>query len=288
VTSALLLGRDHQQLGALACVAEGPAAITLSRGGARKTYDHVEPNEDAVLFAYAEHLGQVEPARVEPARPGGLLVAVADGHHGSSGSQAALEHIEAEVAPRWTAAAPGIEGEPAWTAAVLEVLVECNDAVLARAGALGIPSAPTTLSLALVRPSEDLFVYACVGDSHLFRVDAHGARDLGWTSNGNARTYFLGGRAQAAEEIAARSTFGSAPCTGIRAVALATDGLSEIGIGVADPVGAVLAAIEAADGVSPSLRPLEACKHLSRTALRAQREQQAGDNVGCAVLWLDG
>ena len=46
--TATLIGRDHHVIGALAAVAEGPAAITLSRGGARKTYEHTEPNEDAI------------------------------------------------------------------------------------------------------------------------------------------------------------------------------------------------------------------------------------------------
>ena len=62
----------------------------------------------------------------------------------------------------------------------------------------------------------------------------------------------------------------------------------QFSIGVDDPEGAAFAAIETARGAPPELRPLEACKHLSRTALNAQREHRAGDNVACGVLWLAG
>ena len=273
--SGLLRGQDHRFVGALACVAEGPAAITLSRGGAKKTYDYVEENEDATFFAYAN-----EDAA------GGLIVAVADGHHGSSGSLATLEHIEAELAPRWIASDNPLDSAEAWTDRALDALVACNDAVLARAGKLGIPSAPTTLTLALVRPAEDLIAYACVGDSHLFRVDAADARDLGWARRDEHHTFFLGGAAHVREELAERSVVGTTRLSGVDALALATDGLSERGIGVADPERAAFEAIEAARSAAPDLRALEACKHLSQTAMRAQQEHQAGDNVGCAVLWL--
>ena len=89
--SGILIGRDHQVIGDLAVIGEGPAAIALSRGGASKTYEHTEPNEDAVLFAFSDGFP----------RGGGALIAVADGHHGSSGSQAALEHLRQVVGPSW-------------------------------------------------------------------------------------------------------------------------------------------------------------------------------------------
>jgi serine/threonine protein phosphatase PrpC len=274
--TGVLRGQDHKRVGALACIAEGPAAITLSRGGARKTYDHVEQNEDATCFAF-----------VEDAVDGAQLIAVADGHHGSSGSLAVIEHIRTDLALRWLAPGFSIGDEPSWRLHALNALVECNDAVLIRAGELGIPSAPTTLCLALVRPGEARIGYACAGDSHLFRVDGEAAEDLGWAVTGERRSYFLGGRTRTANEIEPESVVGAIPLAGVDAVILATDGLSERNIGVPDPAAAAFEAILAARAADPALRPLEACKHLSQTAMRAQREQKAGDNIGCAVLWLD-
>ena len=92
--SALLRGRDHTRLGITAAVAEGRAAIALSRGGAPKSYRHRDPNEDAALFAEGE---------------GGILLAVADGHGGCDAAETAVERLLARFAPAWTdAAAPGL------------------------------------------------------------------------------------------------------------------------------------------------------------------------------------
>jgi len=42
--SALLRGRDYTRLGITAAVAEGRAAIAISRGGAPKSYRYRDPN----------------------------------------------------------------------------------------------------------------------------------------------------------------------------------------------------------------------------------------------------
>ena len=62
--TALLRGREHVELGAVAAVAEAGVAIALSRGGAAKRYPHSDPNEDAAGFATAD---------------AGVCAAVADG-----------------------------------------------------------------------------------------------------------------------------------------------------------------------------------------------------------------
>ena len=64
-----------------------------------------------------------------------------------------------------------------------------------------------------------------------------------------------------------------------------TDGLSEDGIGVKDPGAAVGAAALAAAQADAALRPSVLARAVSEAALAAQREQQAGDNVGVAVWW---
>ena len=85
--SALLRGRDHIQLGVTAAVAEGRAAIAISRGGAAKVYRYRDPNEDTALFARGE---------------GGILLAVADGHGGCDAAEMALGKLLASFAPGWT------------------------------------------------------------------------------------------------------------------------------------------------------------------------------------------
>ena len=85
--SALLRGRDHTRLGITAAVAEGRAAIALSRGGAPKSYRYRDPNEDVALFAEGE---------------GGILLAVADGHGGCDAAETAVEKLLASFAPAWT------------------------------------------------------------------------------------------------------------------------------------------------------------------------------------------
>ena len=55
--SALLRGREHGLLGAVDAIAEGNAAIALSRGGAAKRYAYREPNEDAAAAGNATGCG---------------------------------------------------------------------------------------------------------------------------------------------------------------------------------------------------------------------------------------
>lgn len=272
MSSALLVGRDHTELGAIATVAEGPAAIALCRGGARKTYAHTEPNEDAVLFSIGE---------------GGWLAAVADGHHGASGSEAALELLRSELAPRITAAEPVAETAEAWAGLAREALLACNHAVLVRGAELGMPPAPTTLSFALVRPAEQIIAWACMGDSHVFVVNGGGARDVGWAAREASRTFYLGYEAPKPEQLERMSVVGFERGPLPDALVLATDGLSERGIGLEDPASAAADAVADAHAEpKPDLRPLAACKSITRAAVRAHREQQAGDNIGSAVLWL--
>jgi serine/threonine protein phosphatase PrpC len=269
--SALLAGRDHHDIGAVAAISERNTAITLSRGGAKKTYAHAEPNEDAVLFAHGD---------------GGILIAVADGHDGASGSLAVAEYIESELAPIWTSATPPVRDEEAWCESALDALVACNHAVLARAGSLGLPPAPTTLCCALVRPADGILVHLSTGDSHLFRSRSGGTHDLGWASLDRSRSYFLGYEAETREREREKCIVGVEALGSTRAIVLATDGLSERGIGVADPLTAVHEAVDASSDEDPELRALTACKRVTRSAIEAQRTQAAGDNIACAVLWL--
>ena len=113
--TASLLGESHLVHGAVAAVAEGPAAITLSRGGAPKRYGHTDPNEDAVCFAFGEH---------------GILAAVADGHHGARGAARAIAWLLRERAPAWTGGSAGETHPDAWLEAAASALQAIHRDVL--------------------------------------------------------------------------------------------------------------------------------------------------------------
>jgi serine/threonine protein phosphatase PrpC len=269
--SALLRGRDHHDLGAIAAIGEGRVAIALSLGGAPKRYRHTEPNEDATIFAVGD---------------GGMLVAVADGHHGCRAAELALEWILRDRAPAWTASDPALSSPEAWEGAAFEAMLEVNRAILAAAGDPGPGPGSTTLSLALVRPGDDLALCLAIGDSHVFRVDSEGAREIGWNSLGRARCYFLGDRAETPETLRDESIVLRERLGGTRALVLATDGLSEHGIGVANPALAVESCMAAASEAPPDRRSYDISKRVLATALDAQRRNRSGDNAAAAVVWL--
>ena len=75
------------------------------------------------------------------------------------------------------------------------LLTEAHAEVIERGREHELGPAPTTLSIALVRPAQDLLLHASVGDSHVFvapRDARQAVRDLGWASTGRRRTFFLG------------------------------------------------------------------------------------------------
>jgi serine/threonine protein phosphatase PrpC len=271
--SATLLGRHHHEIGGLAASGEGPAAISLSRGGAAKTYGHTEPNEDAVYFARGK---------------GGWLLAVADGHHGSSGSEAVVDHIASSLAADWTGCASLGFDPRTWKECSLDVLHDCGRAVLRRAAETGVPPAPTTLSLALARPGESALGWISMGDSHIFCANAQGIEELGWACLEREDRYFVGYSAASREGMRDRSIAGYRELGETRALLLATDGLSETDIGVDCPSQAVADALAASESREPETRALALAKTLSRTAMAAHVTHRAGDNIGCAVLDLRG
>lgn len=270
---AALVGRQHADIGDLATAAEGSAAIALSCGGAAKTYGHTEPNEDAVCFARGS---------------GGVLLAVADGHHGSSGSEAVIDHIASSLAEDWTGGPSlGFDAQ-SWKECSLEVLHDLGRAVLRRAAHLGVAPAPTTLCLGLIRPRESSLSWICMGDSHLFQASEAGVADLGWAGLNRKDRFFLGYEAASREGMRDRSIAGYQPLADTLALVLATDGLSEANIGVRDPARAVVEALEESRGCPAETRALSLARSLSRTAMDAHLDNRAGDNIGCAVLDLRG
>jgi serine/threonine protein phosphatase PrpC len=264
--TGFLRGREHDLIGAVATLAERRVAIALSRGGAAKTYDHRDPNEDACAFAWTDHA---------------WLVVVADGHWGAGGAELAIARLLEIHAPRWTSPSP-IALADRWSLEAPDVVLDLSRAILAQGDAdHGIGR--TTLAIGLVRPREGWWAALLFGDSHLFAVDGASARE--WSPVQRDAIAFVGDARldRAAIERSVRSAV--EPGTP-RAIVLATDGLSEAGIGVDDPVRAVGDSVRAAAAESPDLRPLAAARGLAERALHAQRKNVAGDNVATACVWL--
>lgn len=270
--TAFLRGREHQRIGPIELIGEESVAIALSRGGAAKTYSHTDPNEDCVAFAEG---------------PGGTLVVAADGHHGDHGSEAAVACILEHFASPWTAAQPAVDAPDAWLAAGYDALLAANHAILKAAGGLHVPPAPTTFVLGLVRPEEDLLLHLSVGDSHLFAVDDAEAIELGGRDPEWKFTPFLGYEQATAELLQNFARVGTRSLEGLRAVVLATDGLSEPGIGVPNPPITVRSVVAQTQLDAPAHRAaVDTCRGVVEEALSAQIQQKAGDNMGCSVVWL--
>lgn len=268
--TAVLRGRDHTGIGDVAAIAEGRLAIALSRGGAAKTYGHRDPNEDAVAFATAG---------------GGDLLLIADGHGGAEAAEQALEHLLAAHAGCWTAA--DTEGlRERWEDLAPAALFETGRAVVGHATRAGVPTTRTTLVVCLVREREGWLGWASMGDSHLFHVATSGeVVDL---LDRPDSASFLGHPAETQQTLRAKCVTGTEPLTGTRALVLATDGISERGIGVDVPETTVAECAARAQRDGDALRPLRTARGLVEAALEAHRLRRAGDNVASAVLWVEG
>lgn len=268
--SALLRGREHLEIGAIDAVAEGPVAIAISMGGAKKSYAHTDPNEDAVFFSVGN---------------AGILVAVADGHGGFEASEVVLEHLLSHPGPQWVE--PGGVTPASWNRHALAAVSDANGEILRERFDTDMEKSRTTLTMALVVPEADVLLYACFGDSHLFRVRPGGVVDLAAVETTMGLESFLGHGQETPESLAEKCRIGMEPLEDTIAVALASDGLSEYQIGVENPGAVVFESIETARRAAPELRPLEASRSIVEAALAAQRKNASGDNVCAAVVWLE-
>jgi serine/threonine protein phosphatase PrpC len=270
VRAAWLRGRDHSELGAIETRAEGIAALALSIGGAKKVYAHTDPNEDGALFALGRE---------------GALLAVADGHGGADASEAALGCVLQTLAPPWTSSPRPLRG--AWEEEALSGLAACEAAIVKGAASGGRRLSRTTLAIGLVRPAEGLLFFASIGDSHLYEVRRDSARDLAGERSRSGRLFFLGGGHDSRAALRERCVLGAEALAGLRAVVLATDGLSERGVGVDDPALTVARVSARAARAPETQRALETSRSLVNAALEAHRHNTSGDNVAAAVAWLE-
>lgn len=244
------------------------AAIAISRGGAKKTYAYRDPNEDAAGFAWSD---------------AGTLLVVADGHAGCDAAQIAIEHVIDDLAPRLLdpqSTQPG----PDWPDFARDAALGVHDTILQRARITASHPPRTTLAIALARRDHGSLAWLSVGDSLIFRVDAQQVTRLRGEPR---RVAYLGSPRDDRERLVPGIDAGTAPLAGTRAIALATDGLSEEGIGVSVPANAVQqAVVDATHARTPELRPLDAARSLAEIANQSHRDQQSGDNIATAVAWL--
>jgi serine/threonine protein phosphatase PrpC len=273
LSQALLLGRDHLKLGSIGAVSEGPAAIAISKGGAAKAYLHTDPNEDAAAFA----IGMA-----------GLFVAVADGHSGAAGAEIALRYLLAHCATSWTGSDCEPQDEPAWRDAILRAMVGINVEILKDAARVGVAPPGSTLSIAVARPRDNLLIHAAIGDSPLYEVSSRGGlAELGFEAQSDLRTRYLGHQTETEESLRDKCLVGSRPLDDVRAIVVASDGLTERGIGLVDPATAVVQIVKTSADGPADLRPLETARAVVEAALASHRENRAGDNAAAGVLWLE-
>jgi len=266
-TIAVLWGSDSQIIGGVSVISEGTAAISLSQGGFKKRYPHTDPNEDSAAFALGES---------------GVLLAVADGHNGCDAAKLAIDELMLRAGTLLTY--NGITADEWWKKNALETIGEIQTALVSRVAQGVRGHSRTTLALALVLPGEDLLAFASVGDSHIFRVCPNEVVDLGIHSEG--LRCFLGNPSDDLGALAKNSVVGVESLANTRAVILATDGISEPGIGVDVPEFTVSECAAGADRFGPELRPLELARDVAEAALAAHRQHRAGDNIATAVTCL--
>jgi serine/threonine protein phosphatase PrpC len=267
--SARLHGSQCESIGEIAAISEGHAAIALSLGGAPKRYAHTDRNEDATAFA----IGQA-----------GSLLVIADGHSGRDAAELATGAFVTRFAELFTASAFS-DARERWADVAFDAIFEVHTEILASVARGARDTARTTLAVALLRPADDLIAFASMGDSHIFRVGSLDVVDLAY--HVDRRSWFLGAPEDDRGTLSGKCVIGTENFDDTQAVVLATDGLSERGIGVDVPESTVGECIRAAGLASPELRALRAARGVAEAANDAQRRHRAGDNIAAAVAWID-
>jgi len=261
------LGSESQVIGGVSLIAEGSAAISLSQGGYRKRYPHTDPNEDAAAFAIGE---------------AGVLLTVADGHNGCAAAESAVGELLRGSAA--LLARPEDTRDGWWQQRALEAIGAIQTALASRVAQGVRGHSRTTLAFALLLPGEDLLAFASLGDSHIFRVCPDEVVEL--VTQPETSVGYLGNPADDLSALAEKSVIGTEALGNTRAVVLATDGISETGIGVEVPEFTVSECAAGADRFALELRPLELARNVAEAALAAHRRHRSGDNIAAAVGYL--
>lgn len=228
--SALLLGREHHDLGA--CVVASlsdSVAIAMSAGSASKGRVG-KGNEDS-------------GAVVSKGRA--ALLVVADAHFGPEAAEVAVDHIVTSIGG-------DISGAELTDEATASLFFRTGVAVQRETTRAGFPHPDTKTTLALARMTDDDVVWASIGDSCVFLASASG----GTTGMGTPRSAYLGNRFTPAD-VAASVAYGRLRRSEVRAVVVATDGLvatlGRAGLEVASAVEEACRSNSAADEVAEAL-----------------------------------
>lgn len=154
-----LWGDEHERLGDIATVSLEPcAALALSRGRFPKAYDHVDPNEDAVMVAGG---------------PSGWILAVADGHNGFDAARAALGTVALEAGALLEA---GV-GDP--VAAVTALFELARQAVVLELDGLPPPRQASRTALSIALAAQDQLCAASLGDTIVVHVRGRRPAEVG-------------------------------------------------------------------------------------------------------------
>lgn len=228
-----LLGRDYPELGPVGVEAlDAGGALALSRGRYKKPYRHQDPNEDGALLVHTDS---------------GVLLAVSDGYNGVTASETAIELARARAALLIGSSAREFRS----------ALVELFDEVGERLRATR--RSRTTLVIASV--TDERCVWACFGDSSLFRSTAE--RPVTPT---NELVLGYGLSLDAAEQGWSGSF---APRDGER-IALVTDGITNF--------------TPRSSGISRTLGEAQDDAGAARALTDAALRGGAGDNVAVATV----
>lgn len=243
--SALLLGRDHPELGASAVEAVGDVlAVALTRGTEPKTYAYVDPNEDV--------------AAAVAGRAADLLV-VADGHNGCPAAEVAVQAVLDRLGHDPPAALADRE--------LVTLFWEANEAVRKATAALPRLHAASRSTLTVCLAGPERVQWGAMGDSSLILIDDGAGREVT-----RQRHQFLGD-AVSLPELAGRMIWGSTEIQPDTWVIALTDGFSNFAAPARQPAVAAAAALAGVQTAADAAMVL-----LDHAAAGG-----AGDNVAVAL-----
>ncbi|NQZ99346.1 MAG: hypothetical protein HRU01_22795 [Myxococcales bacterium] len=100
------------------------------------------------------------------------------------------------------------------------------------------------------------------------------------------RAHFLGMPDDDYTSLAKKCVAGVEETGETRAIVLATDGISERGIGVDVPSTTVFDCVARAQRVDADLRALEIARSVAEAANAAHQRHRSGDDIATAALWM--